>query len=244
MIHLLNPHDTLSQCAVLVDAENLGNPSFLEQVLREVRPYGERFLLNAFGVVESHREAYLEHGFNIRDHLHGFSHKNLVDMQLSIQAIEIALTSKNCNTFAIVSSDGDYIPLAKRLTELGKQVLSISGASEPNKDLLSYVQRSIRINTRPFIGVEDFNIWIERIRDALLSLLASSRKGEINLGRLGQAMMEKHSFSPSKQIGITWKNLVNENAEQLDCFVSMRNGSVWLRPIARSHFADRLTNRS
>ncbi len=54
-------------------------------------------------------------------------YKNSSDVRLAVEALSIAFNYPDITTFAIVSSDRDYIPLFAKLRELGKSVTGVSG---------------------------------------------------------------------------------------------------------------------
>jgi len=54
-------------------------------------------------------------------------YKNSSDIRLAVEALSIAYSHADITTFAIISSDRDYIPLFVKLRELGKMVTGVSG---------------------------------------------------------------------------------------------------------------------
>lgn len=57
---------------------------------------------------------------------YGISQKNNADIQLVIDALEVAYKNDLIDSFCIVSGDSDYTPLVGRLKSMGKFVLGIS----------------------------------------------------------------------------------------------------------------------
>ena len=57
---------------------------------------------------------------------YGYSQKNNADIQLVIDALEVAYKNDLIDSFCIVSGDSDYTPLVGRLKAMGKFVLGIS----------------------------------------------------------------------------------------------------------------------
>ena len=57
---------------------------------------------------------------------YGISQKNNADIQLVIDALEVAYKNELIDSFCIVSGDSDYVPLVGRLKSMGKFVLGIS----------------------------------------------------------------------------------------------------------------------
>src|SRR3954452_6609115 len=53
--------------------------------------------------------------------------KNGADINLALDALEMAFTHSHVNAFAIVSGDSDFIPLVNKLKEYGKTVYVVGG---------------------------------------------------------------------------------------------------------------------
>src|SRR6267378_244054 len=53
--------------------------------------------------------------------------KNGADINLALDALEMAFTHTHVNAFAIVSGDSDFIPLVNKLKEYGKTVFVLGG---------------------------------------------------------------------------------------------------------------------
>ena len=53
--------------------------------------------------------------------------KNGADINLALDALEMAFTHNNVNAFAIVSGDSDFIPLVNKLKEYGKTIYIVGG---------------------------------------------------------------------------------------------------------------------
>jgi uncharacterized protein (TIGR00288 family) len=53
--------------------------------------------------------------------------KNGADINLALDALEMAFTHSHVNAFAIVSGDSDFIPLVNKLKEFGKRIFVVGG---------------------------------------------------------------------------------------------------------------------
>jgi uncharacterized protein (TIGR00288 family) len=53
--------------------------------------------------------------------------KNGADINLALDALEMAFTHRHVNAFAIVSGDSDFVPLVNKLKEYGKTVMIVGG---------------------------------------------------------------------------------------------------------------------
>jgi uncharacterized protein (TIGR00288 family) len=73
--------------------------------------------------------------------------KNSADIRLCVDAMDLAYSKENINTFVIVSGDSDFSPLVSKLKENGKHVIGL-GMQESTSELL-------RDNCDEFIYYED-----------------------------------------------------------------------------------------
>ena len=86
--------------------------------------------------------------------------KNGADINLALDALEMAFTHTHVNAFAIVSGDSDFIPLVNKLKEYGKTVFVVGGKA--------FTSTILQQNCNEFISFE-----------SLLSDLPQSLPGEI-----------------------------------------------------------------
>jgi uncharacterized LabA/DUF88 family protein len=73
--------------------------------------------------------------------------KNASDIELSLDALEIAITYKDIDEFVIISADSDMIPLIRRLTYYGKttHLIYLDIAIAEDKLVLDFANESTRI---------------------------------------------------------------------------------------------------
>ena len=86
--------------------------------------------------------------------------KNGADINLALDALEMAFTHTHVNAFAIVSGDSDFIPLVNKLKEYGKTVFVVGGKA--------FTSTILQQNCHEFISFE-----------SLLSDLPMSLPGEV-----------------------------------------------------------------
>jgi uncharacterized protein (TIGR00288 family) len=86
--------------------------------------------------------------------------KNGADINLALDALEMAFTHTHVNAFAIVSGDSDFIPLVNKLKEYGKTVFVVGGKA--------FTSTILQQNCHEFISFE-----------SLLSDVPQSLPGEI-----------------------------------------------------------------
>ena len=125
-----------SRVAVFFDAENLiieaqkaGLPINVKLVMDRVRESGTLSFARAYADwTMSHTITYIS-GFqeNVIEltQLSSAYGKNTGDIQIVVDALEMALSSNSPDLFVIVGGDRDYVPLVQRLKRYGKVVIGI-----------------------------------------------------------------------------------------------------------------------
>ncbi|HHZ13515.1 MAG: NYN domain-containing protein [Caldicoprobacterales bacterium] len=117
--------------AVFIDLENTGgNVNTLKKVIEKVKIRGDILIGKVYGYQECFsglKETLLSNTFNVLPSIrYGVNQKNNLDIQLVIDALEVAYTNPLIDCFCIVSGDSDYTPLVGKLKSMGKFVLGIS----------------------------------------------------------------------------------------------------------------------
>jgi len=120
-----------SHFAILVDLENCGaKAATLSYIIERVKIRGEILLGRVYGYTDRYsdlKELLLSNTFSVVPSLRfGHHQKNNLDIQLVIDALDIAFTNALIDSFCIVSGDSDYTPLVGKLKTMGKFVLGIS----------------------------------------------------------------------------------------------------------------------
>ena len=120
-----------SNFAVFVDLENAGGKeSMLRSIIEKVKIRGDILLGKVYGYTDRYsdlKECLLSNTFSVVPSLrYGKNQKNNLDIQLVIDAMEVAYTNPLIDSFCIVYGDSDYTPLVGRLKTMGKTVLGIS----------------------------------------------------------------------------------------------------------------------
>ncbi len=120
------------QIAVLIDLENVGLSS-IQWLFDQISDVGRIILKRAYAdwsIESDKRDQLLELGIEpiplVRTTSGG---KNASDIKMAIDAVDLLYTSP-VDTFVIVSSDSDFVPLVSKLRAAGKMVF---GAGEQNK---------------------------------------------------------------------------------------------------------------
>ena len=120
-----------SKYAVFVDLENAGaKESMMTNIIDKVKIRGDILLGKVYGYEERYselKECLLSNTFYVVPSLrYGKNQKNNLDIQLVIDALEVAYVNPLIDSFCIVSGDSDYTPLVGKLKSMGKHVLGIS----------------------------------------------------------------------------------------------------------------------
>jgi len=120
-----------SNFAVFVDLENAGGKeSMLTNIIEKVKIRGDILQGKVYGYTDRYsnlKECLLSNTFSVVPSLrYGKNQKNNLDIQLVIDAMEVAYTNPLIDSFCIVSGDSDYMPLVGKLKSMGKYVLGIS----------------------------------------------------------------------------------------------------------------------
>ncbi len=117
--------------ALFVDLENVGGKaSTLSHIIEKVKIRGNILIARVYGYTDAHaelKEMLLSNTFSVVPSIRwGKAQKNNLDIQLVIDALEVAYKNELIDCFCIVSGDSDYTPLVGKLKSLGKTVLGIS----------------------------------------------------------------------------------------------------------------------
>ncbi len=120
-----------SNFAVFVDLENAGaKESMLRYIIEKVKIRGDILLGKVYGYEDRYsslKQCLLSNTFAVVPSLrYGKVQKNNLDIQLVIDALEVAYVNPLIDSFCIVSGDSDYTPLVGKLKSMGKHVLGIS----------------------------------------------------------------------------------------------------------------------
>ena len=126
------------QLAVLIDVENTGLQS-IQWLFDQISDIGRIIVKRAYGdwsVARGNRDQLLELGV---EPIHLFrsrgSGKNSSDILLTIEAIEL-LHQSPVDTFVIVSSDSDFVPLVSKLRAAGKTVIGAGYKATTSRTLV------------------------------------------------------------------------------------------------------------
>lgn len=116
---------------IFIDLENAGGKvSMLNSIIEKVKMRGDILLGKVYGYTDQFselKEVLLSNTFLVVPSIrYGHNQKNNLDIQLVIDALDVAYTNELIDCFCIVSGDSDYTPLVGKLKTMGKFVLGIS----------------------------------------------------------------------------------------------------------------------
>ncbi len=144
------------QIAVLVDVENVGLDS-VQWLFDQLSDVGRIIVKRAYGdwsAASGKRDQLLELGIEPIQVFHATpSGKNTSDIRLAVDAVDLLYQSP-VDTFVVVSSDSDFVPLVGRLRAAGKMVIGAGGEkTAPHSLVIScdryyYLEKQAKRRTR------------------------------------------------------------------------------------------------
>ena len=147
------------QLAVFIDFDNieigvkttLNNELDLALVLDALRERGEVVSKSAYGDwarAGNHSRTLTDHAVHmVQRNVTPRGDKNGADINLVVDALEMAFTRPHINAFAIVGGDSDFIALVEKLKQFGKRVLVVGGRS--------FTSGTLQRNCHEFIAYEN-----------------------------------------------------------------------------------------
>ena len=135
--------------AVLIDYENVGLDA-IQRLLDQLSDVGRVIIRRAYGdwsVQRGKQDHLLELGIEpIHQYHSNKSGKNSSDIRLAIEAIDLLYNSP-IDTFVIVSSDSDFVPLVGKLRSSGKSVIVAGRREATSPTLIKSCDRYIFLDT-------------------------------------------------------------------------------------------------
>ena len=139
---------TEANVAVLIDYENVGLDS-IQGLLDQLSDVGRIIIKRAYAdwsAQRSKRDQLLELGIEAIHHFRSTqSGKNSSDIRLAIDAVDL-LHGAPIDTFVIVSSDSDFVPLVSKLRAAGKGVIAAGRHDAASQTLVKSCDRYIYLD--------------------------------------------------------------------------------------------------
>ena len=141
---------TDSNIAILIDYENVGVES-LQNLTEQLSGLGRIIVKRAYADWSSQRkgqEKLIELGIEAVHNYRGLrSGKNSCDIKLTIDAVEL-LHNTPIDTFVIVSSDSDFVPLVNHLRGSGKSVIGAGRRAVTSSTMVKSCDRYIFLKSQ------------------------------------------------------------------------------------------------
>lgn len=218
-----------SHFALFVDLENCGGKqSMLMDVIERVKIRGDILIGKVYGYTDSYsdlKETLLSNTFTVVPSLrYGVNQKNNSDIQLVIDALEIAYRNDLIDSFCIVSGDSDYVPLVGKLKSMGKFVLGISrseAASNVFMNACSEFQflESVSSGKERSVSEVSSALTLSDINDLIVTILRESEGGEMLASEVKSVLLRLRPNFSEKGVGFsTFGKLLSKLEEQFGSF--------------------------
>ncbi|MBQ7786492.1 MAG: NYN domain-containing protein [Clostridia bacterium] len=218
-----------SHFALFVDLENCGGKqSMLMDVIERVKIRGDILIGKVYGYTDSYsdlKETLLSNTFTVVPSLrYGRNQKNNSDIQLVIDALEIAYRNELIDSFCIVSGDSDYVPLVGKLKSMGKFVLGISrseAASNVFMNACSEFQFLESVSSGKERSVSEVSnaLTLSDVNDLVVTILRESEGGEMLASEVKSVLLRLRPNFSEKSVGFsTFGKLLAKLSEQFGSF--------------------------
>lgn len=135
--------------AVFIDAENLvaetekaGVPFRIKPIIDRIREEGRIASIRAYGdwsrlPLSKYVDEFKNNVIEMIQLSTSIEGKNTADIQLALDALEMALQPSSPNVFVMISGDRDFVPLAQKIKRYGKFVVGIGYSETSTSKLLA-----------------------------------------------------------------------------------------------------------
>ena len=215
--------------ALFVDLENCGGKkSMLTDVIERVKMRGDILIGKVYGYTDSYsdlKETLLSNTFNVVPSLrYGRSQKNSMDIQLVIDALDVAYRNELIDSFCIVSGDSDYVPLVGKLKSMGKFVLGISRSEAESSVFMNacsefqFLESVTGGKDRPSAPVTEA-LTLSDVNDYIVAILNESGTGEMLASEVKSVLLRLRPNFSEKSVGYsTFGKLLSQLEEQFGDF--------------------------
>ncbi|MGQ9455091.1 MAG: NYN domain-containing protein [Armatimonadota bacterium] len=168
--------DHTNSIAVFIDAENLvaetekaGVPFRIKSIVDRIREEGRIASIRAYGdwsrpPLSKYVDEFKSNVIEMIQLSTSTEGKNTADIQLALDALEMALQPSSPNVFIMISGDRDFVPLAQKIKRYGKFAVGIGYSETSTSKLLA--------------GACDLFLFANEILDKTLSAGMPSRASE------------------------------------------------------------------
>jgi uncharacterized protein (TIGR00288 family) len=179
------------QIAVLIDVENVGL-SPVQELFDQLANVGRIIVKRAYGDWSGTRARDRERlqglGIDPIQVFHSGTGKNSADIRLAIDAIELSFQSP-VDTFVVVSSDSDFVPLVGKLRAAGKTVIGAGPSAVASRTLVGSCDRYFYLDPKTSSATEPAPDEVRDVGLLVRAVRASMDDDGVATGsRLHQAM--------------------------------------------------------
>ncbi|OUC13346.1 MAG: hypothetical protein B0A82_17825 [Alkalinema sp. CACIAM 70d] len=221
----------MEKIAIFLDAESLSgrlNSVEGESIIDRLRKLGTIIVRRAYGnfsqnCVSAHQKELNQQGFELIHTFHPVSGKNSADIQMVVDVMDYVSRIPELQVFAIATGDSDFLPLYRRLRELGKSVIGI-GTRSITATLSAHFDDYIQLcplsscPTPPSESAFPRTITAPASEPTITIVTAS------NLNR-DQLLLQLRQILPSKKAGIKLATLL-KNLKQHSSFAMIQPWTV------------------
>ena len=215
--------------ALFVDLENCGGKkSMLMDVIERVKIRGDILIGKVYGYTDSYsdlKETLLSNTFTVVPSLrYGRNQKNNSDIQLVIDALDVAYRNELIDSFCIVSGDSDYVPLVGKLKSMGKFVLGISRSEAASNVFMNacsefqFLESVASGKERPAAAVGEA-LTLKDVNDLIVTILEDNGSGEMLASEVKGVLLRLRPNFSEKSVGFsTFGKLLTRLSQQFGAF--------------------------
>ena len=215
--------------ALFVDLENCGGKkSMLMDVIERVKIRGDILIGKVYGYTDSYsdlKETLLSNTFTVVPSLrYGCNQKNSLDIQLVIDALDVAFRNELIDSFCIVSGDSDYVPLVGKLKSMGKFVLGISRSEAASNVFMNacsefqFLESVASGKERPAAAVGEA-LTLKDVNDLIVTILEDNGSGEMLASEVKGVLLRLRPNFSEKSVGFsTFGKLLMRLSQQFGAF--------------------------
>ena len=215
--------------ALFVDLENCGGKkSMLMDVIERVKIRGDILIGKVYGYTDSYsdlKETLLSNTFTVVPSLrYGRNQKNSLDIQLVIDALDVAFRNELIDSFCIVSGDSDYVPLVGKLKSMGKFVLGISRSEAASNVFMNacsefqFLESVASGKERPAATVGEA-LTLMDVNDLIVTILEDNGSGEMLASEVKGVLLRLRPNFSEKSVGFsTFGKLLTRLSQQFGAF--------------------------
>ena len=237
-----------SHFALFVDLENCGGKKgMLMDVIERVKIRGDILIGKVYGYTDSYsdlKEILLSNTFTVVPSLRfGRNQKNSLDIQLVIDALDVAYRNELIDSFCIVSGDSDYVPLVGKLKSMGKFVLGISrseAASNVFMNACSEFQflESVASGKERSAAPVGEALTLADVNDMITAILGEADSGELLASEVKSALLRLRPDFSEKSVGYsTFGKLLSRLAQQFGAFTLVSDHFNLILQLNQAHAA-------